>query len=445
VYDHEKTKHESLLERYKHAQDRIKALEDGRDRLVSALRASAPDHSLLHSSKSTLSQQRRPETRTDVLTGSSILAGGLSSFDGTIESSSPNDSEHEVCYLVTEARTVLPSGWQELGREFYSHYSADLPFIHLPTLMYSLYPPNGASVMRRDSDHGIDQPQDLQGDSSHLLLPFLALTIRHWGTNFKEYLTPGAQECNTSAELSAHVANIANRHLATPNNDGQGPSIHAVQGRLMMAYYEWSVGHCVRARRLLREAISISQDLGIDHQHRGKPRPQPVSVAMAFEAELMGVRIKTAAPQDRPYPAEMDQEVSRRTFWSCYLLDVQFSLGEHRSKLLLNTEDSPFLPSTEDNFMRHPSLLTSFDDSLQIDNASLEPDYDHRRMSTDSYGLMPTPPHRIAAPVRSLSTSSIPGQSAVQGDNILGHYVRSLTLLGRVNAREHGQRQRYVL
>jgi hypothetical protein len=56
VYDLEKTKHESLLERYKHAQDRIKALEDGRDRLMNALRVSAPDHSLLNGSKSTPSQ-----------------------------------------------------------------------------------------------------------------------------------------------------------------------------------------------------------------------------------------------------------------------------------------------------------------------------------------------------------------------------------------------------
>jgi hypothetical protein len=381
-----------------------------------------------------------------VLTWFTILTDNLSSFDGSIELQSPNSSsEHEVCHLATEARTVLQSGWQELGRKFYLHYSADLPFVHLPTLMYSFSLSDGESAVRRDSNQGIDQPQNLPDDSLHLLLPFLALTMRHCGTNFRDYLAPGAHDWNTSVDISAHFASLATRHLATPTNDGHGPSLHAVQGRLMMASYEWSIGQCGKARRLLREAISIAQDLGIDHERRGKPGPQPVSVAMAFEAELMGVRIKTAASQDNSTDTATDQEISRRTFWSCYLLDVQFSLGEHRSKLLHNTDDSPFLPSTEDCFMRYPSLLTSFDDSLQIDNTLQGPDFDCRRMSTDSYGLMPTPSYRTVAPVRSLSTSPIPGHSAVQGDNILGHYVRSLSLLGRVNLRCHAQRQRYVL
>jgi hypothetical protein len=377
----------------------------------------------------------------------SILADSLPGFDAPapIDLSSPNSSEHEVYHLVTEARTVLPSGWQELGRQFYLHYSADLPFVHLPTLMYSLSLSSGGPATRRDSSQGLDQAHSLPDNSLHLLLPFLALTIRHCGTNFKDYLMPGTHDWNTSVELSAHFASLATRHLATPHNDGHGPSVHAVQGRLMMASYEWSIGQCARARRLLREAISIAQDLGIDHEHRGRPGPQPVSVAMAFEAELMGVRVKTAASHDERSSTETDREISRRTYWSCYLLDVQFSLGEHRSKLLQSTEDSPFLPSTEDCFMRYPSLLTSFGDSLRIDNTLQEPDFDCRRIPTDSYGLMPTPPYHAVAPVRSLSTSPIPGHSAVQGDNILGHYVRSLSLLGRVNLRGHARRQRYVL
>jgi len=383
--------------------------------------------------------------RTTALTGSCILADSLSGFDGITEMSSPNSSEHEAGALVTEARTILPSGWQELGRKFYLHYSADLPFIHLPTLMYSLSLSSGGSAMRRDSNQGIDQAQNLPDDSLYLLLPFLALTARHWGTNFRDYLAPGSHDWSTSVELSAHFANLATRHLSTPSSEGHDPSVHAVQGRLMMASYEWSIGQWAKARRLLREAISMAQDLGIDHEHRLRPGPQPVSVAMAFEAELMGVRIKTAASHDRPSSIDTDQEISRRTFWSCYLLDVLFSLGEHRPKLMQNTEDLPFLPSTEDCFMRYPSLLISFDDSLQIDNTLHEPDFGGRRMSTDSYGLMSTPPYRTVAPVRSLSTSPIPGHSAVQGDNILGHYVRSLTLLGRVNLRGHLQRQRYAL
>jgi hypothetical protein len=388
---------------------------------------------------------RRGTERTAALTAISTLADGLPSFEGTVESSSPNSSKHEVYHPVTEARTILPSGWQELGRKFHLHYSADLPFVHLPTLMYSLSLSSGGSAMRRDSNQGIDQAQNLPDNSLHLLLPFLVLTIRHCGANFKDFLAPGSHDWNTSAELSAHFASLATRHLATPANDGHGPSVHAVQGRLMMASYEWSIGQCARARRLLREAISIAQDLGIDHENRGKPRPQPVSVAMAFEAELMGVRLNITASHDKQSSTETDKEISRRTFWSCYLLDVQFSLGEHRSKLLQDTEDSPFLPSTEDSFMRYPSLLTSFDDSPQIENTLQKPGFDCRRMSTDSHGLMPTPPYHTVAPVRSLSTSPIPGHSAVQGDNILGDYVRSLSLLGRVNLRGHAQRQRYVL
>ena len=378
------------------------------------------------------------------LTGSFTLADSLSSFDGSIESSSPNSSEHEVSYLVTEAHTILPSGWQELCRKFHLHYSADLTFIHFPTLMCSLSFSNGGSAMRRDSDHGIDQAQNLPSDSLHLLLPLLALTVRHFESNFRDYLTPGANDWNTSVELSSHFASLADRHLTTPNNDGHGTSVHAVQGRLMMASYAWSVGQCTRARRLLREAISIAQDLGMDREHRGKPRPHPVSVAMAFEAELMGVRIQTAAPQEKPASTETDREISRRTFWSCYVLDVQFSLGEHRFKLLQNTEDLPLLPSTEDCFMRYPSLANPFDGPLQSDNTLREPEQDCRRLSTDSYGLMSPPLYRTADPVRSLSTSPIPGNPVVQGDNIFGQYVRSLSILSRVHSWSIAQRQRYV-
>lgn len=377
-----------------------------------------------------------------------VFADSHSTFDGSAESSSPNDSEHESNYLVSEAGMVLPSGWQELGRRFHLHYTADLSFIHLPTLMFSMSCSSGRSAMRHDLDHPTNHSQSSPDTSLQLLLPFLALTFRHCGSNFRDYLAPGVQDWNTSGELSAHFASLAIRHLAAPNHEGLGSTLHAVQGRLMMSSYEWSVGRCLGARRLLREAISMAQDLGIDHEHRARPGPPPVSVAMAFEAELMGVRVKRAASQDNLSSNGSDQEIARRTFWSCYLLDIQFSLGEHRSKLLQNTENSPLLPSTEDCFMRYSMPFTSFDESqqsLQSENMLREPTHDYRRMSTGSHGLMPTPLDRMAADARSLSTSPSPGHSVTQGDNIFGHYVRSLHLLSRVNLWTHVQRQRYVL
>lgn len=159
----------------------------------------------------------------------------------------------------------------------------------------------------------------------------------------------------------------------------------------------------------------------------------------------MGVRIKTAESYDKPSSAETDEETSRQTYWSCYLLDVQFSLGEHRSKLLQNTKDSPCLPSTEDYFMRYPSLLTYLDESLQIDNMLQQPDYHCRQMSTDSYGLLSTSPFRMTASVHSFSTGPTSAHPGGQGDNIFGHYVHSLSILGRVHLRGQIQRRRCVL
>jgi len=61
VYDQEKTRYESLLYRFRRAQDQIKTLEERQGRLISTLRVAAPDHSLLHNGELDLSPSRVSE------------------------------------------------------------------------------------------------------------------------------------------------------------------------------------------------------------------------------------------------------------------------------------------------------------------------------------------------------------------------------------------------
>jgi hypothetical protein len=319
---------------------------------------------------------------------------------------------------------VLPRGWSELSRIFRLHYASELSFVHLPTLVGPLATAFDRSPNDQLLGQTLSSAQRLSLDSSGLTLAFLALTLRHCRGSISQYIIPGAQDANNGAALSAHFAILATHSLVAYDAGESQSHIEGLQVRLMLASYNWSMGKSQRARQLLLEASLMAHEPEYHQGLHTRRRSSNVSVAMAFEAESMGLQSEAPVSNDELSFDDMCQEVRKRVRWSCFLMDTQYSFGEHRSRLIRETTDKLPLPGCEVAFMSTVQGNTPSDRARKVS-------YSSSRSDPRSVASPPTYEILTPAPSRSLS----PGSDSLDrsDDNIHHHYLRSLSVLHRIH------------
>jgi hypothetical protein len=326
------------------------------------------------------------------------------------------------------------------------HYASDLSFVHLPTLVGPYI-----SAVQHDRDDGeedcfLDTTQATPLGSSGLVLAFLALTLRHCRHKVREYLVPRAYDLDNSAALSAYFAVLAKRCLTSNDADWSRSDVEGVQVRLMLATYDWSLGRSQQARQLLSEAISLAGDFGLLQDYRAKHHgSSSISVAMAFEAESMGIRMRlTVGHNDLP-DHDVQAEAARRTTWSLFLLDTEYALGDHRSKLISNTDSFPSLPSNEAAFAGN-LLMTTLpgDEQLTAWQRHQVPEPIDVHLQSEMYYYAPASTAcwpGLEPSISSTSSNSLP-DSAV--DQSLSYYIRYVSLFYRIHAWAHSKPWRFV-
>lgn len=340
---------------------------------------------------------------------------------------------------------MSPKGWTELCRRFRLHYASDLSFVHLPTLVDPYIAAAHHGWYRNVDGDAFDATQPPLPGSCGLILAFLALTLRHCQQRVREFLVPHARDLDNATALSAYFAVLAKRCLTSNDTDWSVAGIEGVQVRLMLASYDWSLGRSQPARLLLSEAVSLAGDIGLLPDYRVNRASSSISVAMAFEAESMGINLRSGRGNDDQLDHGYHAEAFRRTTWSLFLLDTEYALGQHRSKIISTTDNFPPLPRTEATFLEGSStailqgreLVTGWLgqqmpvlDNIQPHSAS------HR---SASFSIDDRPP--LTPSISSSSSNSLP---TLADDSILGYYIHYVRLLHSIHVWAHSTPWRFV-
>lgn len=331
---------------------------------------------------------------------------------------------------------MLPKGWTELSRIFRLHYASDLSFIHLPTLVDPYIASAHHGWYGNGEGHALNTTQPPLPGSCGLILAFLALTLRHCQKRVREYLVPHAHDLDNATALSAYFAVLAKRCLTSNDTDWSVADIEGVQVRLMLASYDWSLGRSQQARLLLSEAVSLAGDIGLLPDYRAKRASSSISVAMAFEAESMGIHLRSGGGSDDQLDHGDHAEAVRRTTWSLFLLDTVYALGHHRSKLISTTDNFPPLPGNETAFLASTPVA-----ALAVVDPMAE--WLGQQMPVPANSQLPTELRPPLTPTIS-SGSSNNSLPSVADDNTLCFYTHYVSLFHSIHVWAHSTPWRFV-
>lgn len=339
---------------------------------------------------------------------------------------------------------VLPTGWTELSRIFHLHYASDLPFVNLPTLVEPYITAAHHDWYSNVEGNAPDTTQAPLPKSRGLTLALLALTLRHCRGRVCEYLAPHAHDLDNATALSAHFAILAKRCLTFNDTDWNPADIEGVQLRLMLASYDWSLGRGQQARLLLSEAVSIAGYIGLLPDHRAKRVSSSISVAMAFEAESMGIQLRSGGDDVRIDHGDYAESV-RRTTWSLFLLDTEYALGRHRSKLISSTDNFPPLPRNQSAFADSAPTTVSLASERVTGwlgrqmTVLVDPELQSGSNCSASFSTDLRPP--LTPSISSSSSNSLSGSA---DDKILCYYIHYVSLFHRIIVWAHSTPWRFV-
>ena len=197
--------------------------------------------------------------------------------------------------------------------------------------------------------------------SPALLLAFLALTARFHPQLVSHHSPPSFNKPSNPIIASEYYAVAAKARLAGPTGDGSDvPELDVIQAHLMLVLYDW--GMCRGSKSWLGLAIAVrsAQLMGMQYEQSLDDEPLARSRALNSEALHFGIPVspKTQKPVAVTGEDSIDQEMRRRTFWSCFILDRYLSSGKYRPQML-NVQDLRIqLPSSERAFLFGESVRT---------------------------------------------------------------------------------------
>lgn len=133
-------------------------------------------------------------------------------------------------------------------------------------------------------------------------------------------------------------------------------TLERVQAQLMLGYYEWSICKGRAAWLIIGDAIRSAQVLNL---HIDDPKEANKHTLDPFQKDASPDTIELS---DVTSTAErfIDREISRRTFWSCFILDRYLSGGKGRPSNISVEDISIQLPCSETAFRNGREVKTPF-------------------------------------------------------------------------------------
>ena len=121
----------------------------------------------------------------------------------------------------------------------------------------------------------------------------------------------------------------------------------------MLGLHEWGMCQGAKAWISIGVAVRSAQVLGLQFEQELDDMPLSRSLALNTEAHHLGINPDRRGPRSMldKGDAFIEQEIRRRTFWSCFIMDRYLSSGKYRPSML-NVKDLRIqLPSSERAFL----------------------------------------------------------------------------------------------
>ncbi|KAK1470633.1 fungal specific transcription factor [Colletotrichum tamarilloi] len=260
--------------------------------------------------------------------------------------SSDGSTAAALAQEVLSAPYLTVELWHQLFDIYRLHFATELPFLHLPTL----------KVIVHDKEN-----ERASTESNLVLLGILALTARFHPDLVKNvaHLThekiadPKSRGILTSSApsmFSEYFANALTKALGELESALTSATVVRVQAFLMLGLYKWSQPNGgLAAWMYVGVAIQMAQGLklGFGDKPLGGKRTLPMSPWSS----------KSAQP---PSDLWKDQEVRRRTMFSCLILDRLLSCGSDRVSMVRSDDLQIQLPCTEHAFDLSRVVYTGF-------------------------------------------------------------------------------------
>ncbi|KAK5132420.1 hypothetical protein LTR08_009103 [Meristemomyces frigidus] len=332
-----------------------------------------------------------------------------------------------------DSRLLTPTVWQELFDIFMVHYSADLPFLHRPTFLKPLrqvsMQPAAAAVSLLPETNATARPQA----SPVLLLAFLALTARFHPKVVAHHSPSTAARPSNPLIASEYYAAAANELLATSLTDNCVHDIERTQAALMLGLHEWGMCRGGKAWLTIGMAIRAAQAMGLQYELDLDDEPMSRSRALGSEAEWMGVGCNRKTSTTGAKTEEdvfIEQEIRRRTFWSCYIMDRYLSSGKYRPQMLHAHELRIQLPASESSFMHAEKVRTLMlgEEEHGVARAEVQ---SHRQQSV-MIGTCNTPERRMAQSPKQETVEEKGKLEVGAEEGLVSRYVKILEIYGRV-------------
>ena len=203
-----------------------------------------------------------------------------------------------------------------------------------------------------------------------LLLGFLTLTARFHPQLVAHHSPPSSTRPSNPLIASEYYAAALRARMTGTAGEGLGhPQLARAQALAMIAMHEW--GNCEGAKSFISLGVAVryAQLLGLQYQDDLDDEPQSRSSALSpnlspsKDADHKGAGLVSGDEGD----AFIEQEIRRRTFWSCFILDRYLSSGKHRPQMLRVSDLRLQLPSSDRAFLfgekvRTPLLNENLDD-----------------------------------------------------------------------------------
>jgi len=337
-----------------------------------------------------------------------------------------------------DPRLLTPTVWQELFEIFQVHFSADLPFLHPPTFLKPLrqatmQPPSSISASTEAGAAACRPPA-----SPEFLLAFLALTARFHSKLVAHHSPPTSTRPSNPLIASEYYAAAANERLATSWTDNRVHDIERTQATLMIGLHEWGMCRGAKAWLTVGMAIRSAQAMGLQYERDLDDEPMSRAHALGGEAEaermgfgsgLKGSVSSTGSEEE----VFIQQEIRRRTFWSCYIMDRYLSSGKYRPQMLHANELRIQLPASERSFLfaeKVRTLMLGEEEHAVAGRAEVQ---SHRQASV-MLGTAITPDRRTTVPPREQQEDDEEkGRLEVGSDEgLVSRYIKILEIYGRV-------------
>ncbi|KAF2031979.1 hypothetical protein EK21DRAFT_43906, partial [Setomelanomma holmii] len=225
---------------------------------------------------------------------------------------------------------LVPKVWIELFDIYEKHFASDLPFLHRRRFLSPLQQDAaGDTTSPRNGSESLPRPPH----DAPLLLAFLALTARYHGELLPRF---GGSKPIATAQI---FADATRKRLSGVDSK---PSLEKAQTYLFLAYHQFTAMQGDDSWLEIGNAIRITQVLGYQHDESRK------------DFDVVDKNDDFAQEE-----AFIDQEIQRRTVWSCFILDRLASCGKHRPQGL-NVEDlnEIQLPCSDMAFSRGTQVRT---------------------------------------------------------------------------------------